>query len=54
MPRFRRVTPSGRIRATFATCTSPKDYTGLAAGTTHYYRVQSVGRKGIVSPFSNA
>jgi len=27
--------------------------TGLAAGTTYYYRVQAVGRKGIVSPFSN-
>jgi fibronectin type 3 domain-containing protein len=26
---------------------------GLAAGTTYYYRVQAVGRKGIFSPFSN-
>lgn len=27
--------------------------TGLAAGTTYYYRVQATGRKGTVSPFSN-
>lgn len=27
--------------------------TGLAAGTTYYYRVQALGRKGVVSPFSN-
>ena len=27
--------------------------TGLASGTTYYYRVQATGRKGAVSPYSN-
>lgn len=39
--------------ANLAKNSSSYSNTGLAAGTTYYYRVQAVGRKGIVSAFSN-